>query len=240
MSRSMNNLLIHLTALLMFAVRELINDLSHSDENNENLPEKFLWTTTVLQSTQRYAYLKKIQTLKIFFTILNRLTINSPRKLSSTIPDAPPFPADILPTTTTTAAAAADTPSEDTFGISSLFDESTAVVLTNTTASVAQTSFVRSLSISSRKRTILNRCLETDLCSEDYFDQDDLYDLLNYLDKNYFNENHSILLNDLKDTLNNKEQIENLAHLIHCHVSYIILFNMKFLRIKMKIYFWNI
>jgi len=59
----------------MFAVRELINDLSHSDENNENLPEKFLWTTTVLQSTQRYAYLKKIQTLKIFFTILNRLTI---------------------------------------------------------------------------------------------------------------------------------------------------------------------
>ena len=214
MSRSMNNLLIHLTALLMFAVRELINDLSHSDENNENLPEKFLWTTTVLQSTQRYAYLKKIQTLKIFFTILNRLTINSPRKLSSTIPDAPPLPADILPTTTTAAAAAADTPSEDTFGISSLFDESTAVVLTNTTASVAQTSFVRSLSISSRKRTILNRCLETDLCSEDYFDQDDLYDLLNYLDKNYFNENHSILLNDLKDTLNNKEQIENLAHLI--------------------------
>lgn len=205
----------------MFSTRELINDLSYSDPNIETIdsfPEKFSFTSlsNSLQSSQRYHYLKQHQTLKLFFTILHRLVPSSSPpspssslavaaavKPTSTIPDAPPLPSDI-PTT--------ETNNEDTFGISCLFDETSSTILTN--PSTNQPTIYRSFSINSRKRTILNRCLEIDLCSEEYFDQDDHYDLLNYLDKNYLNENIILLLNDLKTTLNTNEQIENLANLI--------------------------
>jgi hypothetical protein len=203
----------------MFSTREIINDLSYSDPNLQTidlLPEKFYFVnlTNLLQSSHRYFYLKENQTLKLFLIILHRLISSSPIKPSSTIPDAPPLPADIstaaAATTTTTTT---ETNSEDTFGISSLFDETTSTILTNP-STIPQTIY-RSLSLNSRKRTILNRCLEIDLCSsEEYFDQDDYYDLLNYLDKNYLNENIIILLNDLKLTLNTNDQIENLSNLI--------------------------
>jgi hypothetical protein len=193
----------------MFSTRELLNDLSYSDPNIQtidSLPEKFSFTnlTNSLQSSYRYYYLKENQTLKLFLTILHRLISSSPIKSSSTIPDAPPLPSDLLST---------ETNSEDTFGISSLFDETSSTILTNT-STIQPTTIYRSLSLNNRKRTILNRCLEIDLCSEEYFDQDDYYDLLNYLDKNYLNENIIILLNDLKITLNTNEQIENLSNLI--------------------------
>jgi hypothetical protein len=190
----------------MFSTRELINDLSYSDFN-VSTTEKFTFTnlTNSLQSTHRYFYLQQYQTLKLFLTILQRLTFSSPIKSISTIPDAPPLPSDMVPPT--------EVNSEDTFGISSLFDETISPILTNTSTN-NQPTIYRSLSISNRKRTILNRCLDIDLCSEDYFDQDDHADLLNYLDKNYLNENINILLNDLKTTLNTKDQIENLSNLI--------------------------
>ena len=192
----------HLTAILMLSTHELITDLSYSDSPLEK--STFTHLTTSLQSSQRYAYLKHYQTLKLFLTILHRLISSSPIKPVSTIPDAPPLPSDISPAT--------EVNTEDTFGISSLFDEISSPTLTNTGNN--QPTIYRSLSSSHRKRTILNRCLEMDVCSEEYFDQDDHADLLNYLDKNYFNENIEILLDDLKATLNNKEQIENLAILI--------------------------
>jgi len=202
----------------MFSTREIINDLSYSDPNLQTidlLPEKFYFInlTNLLQSSHRYFYLKEHQTLKLFLTILHRLISSSPIKPSSTIPDAPPLPADISTAATTTTTTTTETNSEDTFGISSLFDETTSTILTNP-STIPQTIY-RSLSLNSRKRTILNRCLEIDLCSsEEYFDQDDYYDLLNYLDKNYLNENIIILLNDLKLTLNTNDQIENLSNLI--------------------------
>ncbi|CAF3538830.1 unnamed protein product [Rotaria sp. Silwood1] len=213
---SINNLLIHLVAILMFSTRELINDISYTDSNIEiidSLNEKFSFKniTDLLQSSQRYIYLKEYQTLKLFLTILHRLISSSSSstsstttiKISTTIPDAPPLP----PETPST-----ENISEDTFGIKNLFDETNTVNLTNT--STTQPTIYRSLSLNNRKRTILNRCLEIDLCSDDIFDQDDYNDLLNYLDKNYLNQNISILINDLTLTLNTNEQIENLSYLI--------------------------
>jgi len=99
----------------MFSTRELINDLSYSDFN-VSITEKFTFTnlTNSLQSTHRYFYLQQYQTLKLFLTILQRLTFSSPIKSISTIPDAPPLPSDMVPPT--------EVNSEDTFGISSLFD----------------------------------------------------------------------------------------------------------------------
>jgi hypothetical protein len=197
----------------MFSTRELINDLSYADstnQTNDSLPETFSFTnlTNSLQSSHRYHYLQQNQTLKLFLTILHRLisAASSPQlpiKPISTIPDAPPLPSDLIST---------EIPNEDTFGISSLFDETNTTILTN--PPTTQPTIYRSLSLNHRKRTILNRCLEIDLCSEEYFDEDDYHDLLNYLDKNYLNENILILLNDIKTTLNTNEQIENLSNLI--------------------------
>jgi hypothetical protein len=195
----------------MFSTRELINDLSYSDPNIQpidSLPEKFSFTnlTTPLQSSHRYFYLKEHQTLKLFLTILRRLT--SPLiqiKASSTIPDAPPLPSDLSST---------EKDGEDDYYIRDLFNET---ILTNPTT--IQQTIHRSLSSNNRKRTILTRCLDIDLCPDEYFDQDDHYDLLNYLDKNYLNENLFILINDLKSTLNTTEQIENLSNLIKHSIS---------------------
>ncbi|CAF4756677.1 unnamed protein product, partial [Rotaria sp. Silwood2] len=157
---SINNLLIHLIGILMFSTRELINDISYSDSNIEiidSFNEKFSFTniTDLLQSSQRYFYLKEYQTLKLFLTILYRLissssttTTTTTIKISSTIPDAPPLP----PETPST-----ENISEDTFGIKNLFDETNSVNLTNT--STTQQTIYRSLSTNNRKRTILNRCL---------------------------------------------------------------------------------
>jgi hypothetical protein len=206
----------HLIAILMFSTRELINDLSYSDLNIQtidSLPEKFAFTnlTILLQPSHRYFYLKENQTLKLFLTILNRLISSStPRKSVSTIPDAPPLPSDIPSTET-------NNNNEDPFNLRDLFDETIPTILTNT--STAQPTTYRSLPSNNRKRTILNRCLDIDVCSEDFFDQDDHYDLLNYLDKNYLNENVPILINDLKSTLNTNDQIENLSNLIKHSIS---------------------
>ncbi|CAF3628387.1 unnamed protein product [Adineta steineri] len=200
---SINNLLIHLVAILMFSTREIINDLSYSDSNIQTIDihsEKFT-LTSLLQSSQRYYYLEKNQTLKLFLIILRRLTLPIQIKPSVIIPDAPPLPTDLLIT---------EKDGEDDYYIRDLFTEP---ILTNT--STTQQTVHRSLSSSTnRKRTILNRCLDVDLCSDDYYEQDDYYDLLNYLDKNYFNENFPIVINDLKITLNTNEQIENLSNLI--------------------------
>ncbi|CAM4878013.1 unnamed protein product [Rotaria socialis] len=206
---STNNLLVHLIAILMFSTRELINDISYSNldiDTIDSINEKFSFTsvTTLLQSSHRYVYLKEHQTLKLFLTISHRLISSSTIKISTTIPDAPPLPSDI---------PSAENTSEDTFGIKNLFDETSSLNLA-APATTQQTNYRPLPSSSTRKRTILNRCLEIDLCSEETFDQDDHYDLLNYLDKYYFNHSIPILMNDLKLTLNTDEQIENLSHLI--------------------------
>ena len=195
----------------MFSTRELINDISYSDSNieliNDNFAETFSLTTITnrLQSSHRYFYLQKNQTLKLFLTISCHLISSSEVKVSSTIPDAPPLPSNITPV---------DNIAEDTFGIKNLFDETVPTNLTTTSSN--QQTLHRSLPITNRKRTILNRCLETDLCSDENFDHDDYYDLMNYLDKTYFNDNSLIIIiiNDLKLTMNTIDQIEILTNLI--------------------------
>lgn len=192
----------------MFSTRELINDMPYSDISLDlNTPKEkptFTSITNLLQSSDRYIYLKENETLKLFLMILYRLMSSTTIKITSTIPDAPPLPVDNQST---------ENSSDDTFGIKSLFDETSSVNLAPPVTT--QPTNYRPLSASSsRKRSILNRCLEIDSCSEDSFDQDDHYDLLSYLDKYYFNQNLSILLNDLKLTLNTNEQIENLSNLI--------------------------
>ncbi|UJR08441.1 hypothetical protein I4U23_012711 [Adineta vaga] len=201
---SINNLLIHLVAILMFSTREIISDLSYADGNNslpDSLPEKFTLTTS-LQSSQRYLYLKEHQTLKLFLTILRRLSSPIlPIKSSSTVPDAPPLPSELTLT---------EKEIDEDFYIRDLFTEP---ILTNTTTTI-QPTIHRSLSTSNRKRTILNRCLDVDTCSDEFYDSDDHFDLINYLDKNYLNESVLILLDDLKLTFNTTEQIEKLTILI--------------------------
>ena len=155
-----------------------------------------------LPSSHRYFFLKHHETFKLFLSTLHRL-IPALVSIKSTpiMPDAPPLPSDMIPTAMS---------AEDTFGISTLFDESTPTTVLSNPPPVVY----HSISISHRKRTILTRCLEIDLCSDDSSDHDDYIDLLNYLEKNYFHENLSIILDDVRATINTSKQIINLANLI--------------------------
>ena len=125
----------------MFSAREIINDLSYSDSNTQvvdSLPEKFSFNnlTILLSSSQRYFYLKENQTLKLFLTILHRLISSSsiPRKSSSTIPDAPPLPADIdhQQPIATLSPSETNNNNEEPFSLRDLFDETIPTILTNT------------------------------------------------------------------------------------------------------------
>ena len=207
----------HLTGILIFSTREIIADLSltHADAESIDLLEaksSFANLTSSLDSSERYSYLKKHQTLKLFLTVLHRLLPSSSSppspspsiKSSSPIPDAPPFPADMLVPEPT---------GEETLYISHLFDENNSNLLSNGAANQKTTGH-RSSTSNQRTRTLLSRYLERDSLSEDGVEQDEYQDLFNYLDRIYFMEKVPIVIDDLKLTLNSNEQVEHLAHWI--------------------------
>ncbi|CAF2958633.1 unnamed protein product [Rotaria sp. Silwood2] len=81
-SKSINNLLIHFIAILIFSTRELITYISYSNFNIEIIYSlyqisSFTNITDLLQLSQPYFYLQEHQTFKLFLIILNRLISSS-------------------------------------------------------------------------------------------------------------------------------------------------------------------
>ena len=147
-------LLVHLVGILMYSTRELIQDLS-TDPSVIARPLVFEDLHQVFNAAERYHFLRQFQTLKVFLLMLHRWVLSSsppPVRQRSSIPDAPPLPSDLVPV---------ETPADDTFNLDNLFDEKI-----NTAAALGPTSkssIYRSLSISHRKRSLLNRYLDFDV-----------------------------------------------------------------------------
>jgi hypothetical protein len=202
-----SNRLVHLTGMLMYSTREVFHELSYVDRTLDELPAPLSIDNLqqVLSPSQRYSYFKHNRTLNLFMRILQQLA-SSNKSSSTIIPDAPPLPSEFLTTT--------ETINDDTYDLDNLFSEKNTTVSTNS-SSTSKSTHNRSMSSQCRQRPVLNRYLDIDMNIVDEFtEQDDYNDLMTYLDKTYLSRTRSILIDDLKSTLNTDEQIVRLTYFI--------------------------
>ncbi|CAF0847863.1 unnamed protein product, partial [Didymodactylos carnosus] len=237
-SAPLNSLLSHLICVLMLSTKEICNDV----RNETVATATTTWLSSissVLQPADRYSYLKQNQTFKLFLTVLSRLVYRSIHMNTSvvsttqttvvtpSIPQAPPLPTSFKqpsPTNDPDIGIVSSSDNEDTeegdqLFISCLFDETNGVrSRTGPLTSPLPQNPNSNRSKSNRKRRLMSKCLETDSCqnSEDT-PEEDADEILSFLETNYLAMDlttSTVLYNDISETMNSKQELDNLAKII--------------------------